>query len=341
MKIKRLLIITTVCAACLYVCIMQMSFVIADKSARSCSYSNGLEAVNANKVALKYNRYNPLYRLNIGFNYAAVDSLTPDVFQSLINGDSLQLHYIDSSYAYMKAAYWMYPEEPVFAVNYALAEIVKGDTYSAVDALKRYLPVEDNSCELLCVLGLGYEIIGVFSLASDIYTRVISYFPEVSGSHFFADLQSRDSLMAASIIDGAIDNLHAQFEKTEDPIVAAKLGKLLFETGDIDKAEEYLLRAVGDLPSLNRPWYYLGLIKEMKGKEEEALTYYKRSYSLDNSDILPLSKMVSCGEPYQDLLDYLVQNKMSNQSHRISRLFGGYTLRYPYIVSDLEQYFSR
>ena len=57
----------TVCAACLYVCVMQISFVIADKSARSCSDSNGLEAVNANMVALQYNRYNPLYRLNILF----------------------------------------------------------------------------------------------------------------------------------------------------------------------------------------------------------------------------------------------------------------------------------
>ena len=89
------MIIMAACTAFLYICVMQMSFVIADKSARSCSDSNGLEAVNANKVALQYNRYNPLYRLNIGCNYAAVDSLTPDVFQSLINGDSVQLHYKD------------------------------------------------------------------------------------------------------------------------------------------------------------------------------------------------------------------------------------------------------
>src|SRR5574344_2729497 len=120
------------CITFLYISTMQVSFIIADKSVKLCPSVDYIEVLNGNKAALQYNRFNPLYRLNIGCNYAALDSISSRAFLSLIKGDSLHLQYIDSSIVYLNEAYMMFPEEPVFALNYALAELFQGNSGNMV-----------------------------------------------------------------------------------------------------------------------------------------------------------------------------------------------------------------
>ena len=326
------------CIAFFYLSIQQMRFIIAEKSCDLDSSKNKLALAESSKQALFYNKHNPLYYLNTGCYYAQVDSIDSKIITRLVQDRSIELHYMDSSYKYISEAYKMYPEEPIFALNFSLIELFKGNSNNSIKVLEPFINnTEDNNLELLCVLGLGYETIGKTESAINTYSLAVSHLPEIIRSDFFKELKYRDSLMAIKILDSAETILQREYYSTKDPMVSSRLGSLMFEIGDLDRAEYYLFEAVNDLPSLNRPWYYLGLIKQMNG-DDGAINYFVKSHYLDRTDMLPVRIMVSYGEPYQDLLDYLKQNKSSSQSQKISRLFNGSTMRYPYLIADLEQY---
>lgn len=328
---------TLFCIVFFYLSIQQIRFILAEKCCNFDSSKDKLALAECSKRALMYNKQNPLYYLNTGCYYAQVDSIDSKIFTQLVQGRPIESHYMDSSYKYISEAYKMFPEEPIFALNFSLIELFKGNTNSSIKVLESFKNIEDNNLELLCVLGLGYETIGKTELAINTYSLAVSHLPEIISSDFFNELKDRDSLMAITILDSAETILQRAYYSTKDPMVSSRLGSLMFETGDLDGAEYYLFKAVNDLPSLNRPWYYIGLIRQMKG-DDEAINYFVKSHYLDRTDILPLRKMVSYGEPYQDLLEYLKRNKSSSQSQKISRLFNGSTMRYPYLIADLEQY---
>ena len=313
-------------------------FIIAEKSGRGIMTDNLVLLTEKEKGALKYNKYNPLYRLNIGCFYAQMDSINSDELKQIMFKEKLNLHYIDSSLIYLKEAYLMYPDEPVFALNYSLAELFKGNTVKSIDVLKSFEDIEDNILELQCVLGLEYEITGNDDMATYVYSSAVTEFPVVLWSDFFEDLKKRDSLMAFSVLDTAANNLEALYDRTNDPIVASKMGIIAYALGEREKAERLMMEAVNNLPSLNRPWYYLGLISEEKGDMKTALMHFKKSYSLDRNDQLPLKKLVAYEEEDAQLLILQKQNRKSEQGYRLKRIFGGRVIENPFFVSDLNEY---
>lgn len=338
MRNKYLYGILVFCVFFSFLSVKRLSFIIAEKSSSYIAPGDQLALAEGDKEASRIDKYNPLYRLNIGCCYAHVDSIDSNSIPQLFKGKKSYFHHLDSITKYLEEAYFMFPDEPVFALNYSITELLKGNTKQSIKVLEPFLDVEDNSLELLCILGLEYEIEGQYEKATELYAQALSYFPELSRSDFLKDLRDRDSILTAIVFKKAVTKLKIQYEKTEDPIVASKIGSLMYEMGDWNQAEMYLNKALSDLPSLNRPWYYLGLIWENRGDDETALSYYMKSYKLDKNDILPLKKLVLYGVLEPTLLDNTRQIKTSKQSYRLVRVFGGKVVRFPFILTDLEYY---
>lgn len=336
-NLKRILCVVLFCITFLYI-VAQMSFVVSNKVSAYFLSDDNIGYIEGNKEAIRYNRFNPVYRINTACYYSSMDSINSKTLIQLLQGHSFQFDYIDSALVYSKEAYLMFPEEPVFSLNYSLAELLNGNIDKAIGILQNFSDNDDNVQELLCVLGLCYEISGYYDLAYDAYCKALYNSPDIAFSNFYRDLEYRDSIMAISVIDTVLNDLQTQFERYEDPIVASKLGILWYKKSAFDISESLLMKAISELPSLNRTWYYLGLIMENKGDKDSALLCYKKSSSLDVVDLLPLKKLVAYHSTDSILITFVNGNKISKQSSRLNRVFGGRTNKYPYIVSDLEQY---
>jgi spermidine synthase len=57
----------------------------------------------------------------------------------------------------------------------------------------------------------------------------------------------------------------------------AQVGQLLFDRGDLAGAETYFLAALDANPTLGRPHHYLGFIREIQGRLDEALEHDRRA----------------------------------------------------------------
>lgn len=65
------------------------------------------------------------------------------------------------------------------------------------------------------------------------------------------------------------------------------LGALYFQKGEIAKADEYLTKAIAASPNDPQAQYQFGLVKFTQGRDQEALTAFRKSASLDatNADV--------------------------------------------------------
>ena len=276
--------------------------------------------------------------MNLGCLYARADSLSVGVIKSLFDGNKYNYTCIDSLYEIIKRSYLLQPKEPIFALNYALVVLLKRDYYSALDIIKPFACEQYATREVLVIAGLLNELIGHKPEAQLFYSKTITQYPDVICSLFFKELCSRDSVLAFCSKNEAIHLLEKKYHEEKNPIVASKLGSLLYNEGNKNRAETLLTAALDELPTLNRAIFYLGCIKEDQGNFKAALDYYFISYSLDKSDLLPLKKLVDNGILDSSQIAFIKRYKYSDQSYRLEKIYGGKTLRSPYIISDLEQY---
>lgn len=302
--------------------------------------NNIYKSIDYETASLRQGFINPLYMMNLGCLYARADSINIGNIKSIFDGVECDYRYYDSVYHYISGSYLMFPEEPIFALNYSLVLILKGDLDSANDVLRPFANNPYTTREVMLVYGLINEFIGNSRDALSYYSKAIARYSDITDSQFFFDLRERDSVLAELSMADAVNELMNQYDKTQDPLVAARLGKMYYSLGDLDSAEIMLNRALAELPSLNRSWYYMGCIREEKGDMDAALEYYMRSYKLDEGDLLPVYKLVENNILDSGKMNYIKRYSVSNQSYRMDKIFGGMPVRFPYIVSDLEQYFS-
>ncbi len=310
------------------------------KNLYACSVTDMEKSVALEKKAIKLNELNPLYKLNLCCFYAKLDSIDSDLFKSLAAGGNRNERLDYSLDELVGDIYSMFPYEPVFALNYSLNAMMKGHYAAALEVLEPFAGESYSTREVLLVTGWLNELTGNRDAAAYYFSKAIERFTDITESRFFADLRRNDSALAEQSLTTAVKKLKDEYDRTEDPLVAARLGKLYYTMGDLDKSESLMEWVLREMPSLNRTWYYLGCIKEARGDEDLALEYFKRSYKLDETDVLPIQKLVEKEVLKKYRMDMMAQYSASDQSFRLEKLYGGNPIRFPYIVSDLEQYFS-
>lgn len=333
-----LLIVIFLFEAICFVCLNQRS--AEKKNLYSCYFNDFDKSVVFGKKAINSNKRNPLYKLNLSCLYAKNDAMTSNIFKTLFQGDTLSFSDSPIINELLKDAYFSSPQEPIFALNYSLIKMIQGETATAQTILDPFAKEAFSTREILLVEGILKELNGNRMDASYYYSNAIARFTDITESGFWEDLRKRDPDLASQSFKDALERMVSLYNDENDPIIAAKLGKLYFSNGEVDKAQSLIEYALQELPTLNRCWYYLGCIKEKMGDKDLALKYFSKSYELDDTDVIPLKKLVDCKVYDKQKMEYLLQNTGSYQIYRLGKIYGGNSILQPYIISDLEEYFS-
>jgi putative inorganic carbon (hco3(-)) transporter len=140
-------------------------------------------------------------------------------------------------------------------------------------------------------LGLIMEKNGRKDCADEEYCITLCRIPNLLDSPFFSDLKKRRPGESEKIVINAIQFLEKKFQQTNDLMIAAKLAKFYLFLGQIEKSVILLERVTKELPSLSRPWLYLGDVYQMKDKENEMIQCYQKSAFLDSTDLFPIFRL--------------------------------------------------
>jgi len=252
---------------------------------KACSTKDSKLAEKYFSKAIKLNSTNPLIFANMGLFYMKSDStISINIFRK---GVKLSSPNLNRALYYFIQAQRINPNDSRFCLNLGFLYSMKGEDSKGISFLERTINLSNNNYASLC-LGLIYERKGQLSNAKNLFVKSIASAPEIIESQFFRDLESRDSVFSNLILESAKKQLSINYLKTKDPLIQAKLGKVLLSLHDITKAKTLLNGVSKLMPNLNRPWLYLGYIAELEHDSVTAKRYYQKAQVLDETDSLSI-----------------------------------------------------
>ncbi len=166
--------------------------------------------------------------------------------------------------------------------------------------------------------------------AFESYKQAVLLSPDIVDSPFFSDLKERNPEKAKKILQDAYKEMLQEQSARYSSVIEAKTGKILLALGDMDSAFNTLTHITQIHPNLNRPWYYLGYMEQLKGNGQAMQEYYKKSLFLSPFDYLPLYAFASYyketgdqskAESYFKAAEKAWKNKRSVHSRRCSWMY--------------------
>lgn len=343
MKLKKNKPVTIILLAffitSMVLCCFQLKLIVAGKwNSYALKTSDTASALRYERRALKNDANNPIYYANMGIFYAKADSLNCTYFFE--KQREVYTQYTDSAINCFNKAIELAEGDWLFNLNIAFLFLVKGQDIEAEHIMNTSMQREYVEYPVFTLLGILSERNGDSIAAMDWYAKTIIISPAIVDSRFFIDLYARRNTLANNSVIEAERHLENEYNETGDPILAAKLGKLKMYFQNYDSAELLLNAALVQLPSLNRPWYYLGCIAEEKNDSVKALKCFRMAANLDPSDILPLRKMSYYDKKYESQLNWMLQYKLSEQSFNLTERYGAKSIGEPYVLSGFEDYIN-
>lgn len=334
------IVIIILCVVCTWLCTIHIKGIIADKCNSSAFDKFDFEkAIDLEDRAISLNPNNPLYYANKGCILVMLDSINPSCFiDSMLSPD--KFFYLDSAIECFRKAVKIMPNDWLFNMNLSSLLYLNGDVEEAISILEACISDSYVDYSLYVLLGLMYEKTGEDGNASDCYVQSIIRFPAILDSRFMSELVERNMVMADSVVEIVDIRMEVIFFDSGDPIIAAKLGKIKMYEKCYDQADSLFEYALNMLPTLNRPWYYLGCIAEEKNDSVKALKCFRMAANLDPSDILPLRKMSYYDKKYESQLNWMLQYKLSEQSFNLTERYGAKSIGEPYVLSGFEDYIN-
>lgn len=235
------------------------------------------------KKAIELNPSNPIFHLNLAL--LSADGVEDCSLDNLLSFK--EVSFPDSIISCLEMSQYCAYAEPVSALNLAFAYSIKGRFSEATSILEPLICMNHCWDVIRILYGLIQEHQGNQYESMSAYSLAIMESPIVLESRFYGELIERNSQLAKQASENAVSEMKDVVQKRNNPLDKAVLGELLFYKGDYIKADSILNRAVLEMPSMNRPWMYLGRIAEMREDSLSALMYYERSSELDSNDPLP------------------------------------------------------
>jgi tetratricopeptide (TPR) repeat protein len=191
----------------------------------------------------------------------------------------------------------------------------------ALEHFRQALLLEPNNAMYRIGLGLHYERAGSTEDAVSEYLPAVRQSPAIVDSRFFSDFKQRWPSAAEEMVARAIDDLESR--QKEDPVFRARLAKLYLYSGR-PEAIETLKQITVELPSLSRPWLYLGILYERQRDNEEAKRCYDKSVFLggDFSVLLQLGRLHDQADRTAEAMRYYqsaINSWLSNSSDSARR----------------------
>ena len=296
---------------------------------KACRIDSFYISKNYLEQAIRINPNNPLYYANLGLLYAQSDSSLS--ISNFISGFIIESAALDSAITYFEQSVSIGNNESMFMLNLGLLYALKGEYIKALT----YINDSQSSSDIyLLSFGILQEHVNNREVAKDLYVNALYQYPGLLDSHFYSDLKLRDSLLAEFVLCETEKLLTEEYLFSEDPIIAAKLGKIKLYLQKIDEAEILLNKATSELPSLNRPWLYLGNISELRGDTITAIEYYKKAEVLDFSDILPLFYLSRYDKRSAEKIELMREHLVTTQSFILQSKYNILLVKPKFVIRD-------
>ena len=197
--------------------------------------------------------------------------------------------YIKNAIENYQQALRLSPNDACYLHNVGILYLYLNDTDNALFYLERATQRDPNNSIYKISLGNLFKKIGNFNRAVDEYHKAIRVNPGILDSKFFHDFQNWYTGGSSQFLSNIVKELEES--GSDNSIIRARLAKLYLSINQIPKAKVHLEYVTKELPNLNRPWYYLGLIKELENDSLAAQKLFLRSSFLDETDVLPVLKL--------------------------------------------------
>lgn len=152
----------------------------------------------------------------------------------------------------------------------------KAEAIALLDSLARLYP---RNADYHWALHQEYETLGNTDYAVFHLLRVVELEPRVLDTEWAFDLHS-DSLLCSSLCEQLLNRIRKRTE--EDPMQAARDGKILLSLGQTEEARKKIVSALRRLPNLSMAWYNLGMAEEQCGHDSLAMLYKRRALTLES-----------------------------------------------------------
>ena len=264
---------------------------------------NGYSAGKNVEIALaEWKKKNPSFRSSITaatkqapsvlpYHELAGLSLIQDSLsiRKLFNGSlSVDPGALSTAKSHFLQALQLNPSDAGIHFNLGVLEFLQSHDLAGVPASHFILALqrEPNNIDFLIGFGMLAEYTGNIRLADQLYQKALRLDPELTDSEFFADLKLRRPGQDSVLIEEAIATLRLRLDSSYNVIYSARLAKLFMAKADFPSASLLLEQAIRDIPTAQRPYYYLGRIAEQTGDSAVALDHFRKAFFLDKKDYL-------------------------------------------------------
>ncbi len=212
------------------------------------------------------------------------------------------------------------PTDDEFYHNLGWLYIINQDEKQAEYCLHQSIQIDNNAAIPHISLGILKERNGEKDSALTEYSTAICRLPSILDSQFFLDLKKRMPLESKELVIHNIQDLEKEFQTSHDPTIAAKLAKFYLFQGEKQKAIQLFEWTTKKLPSLSRPWLYLGDLYQ-SSNEDEMFRCYQKAAFLDKSDVYPLLRLGQFYEQKNRINDAIQYFKRSIRASNLQYAF--------------------
>jgi tetratricopeptide (TPR) repeat protein len=178
------------------------------------------------------------------------------------------------------------PSDGAFHHNLGRLYALMGESKLALESLERSVAVNPDIPLYHVSLGIYLEMVGRNKDSLKEYLMAVELSPSLLDSEAFLDFQIRHRIESQEIVAQATKELEAN-AGIDDPIQQSKLNRLYLYAGRKEQAYQSLFKTTKQLPTLSRPWIYLGDYYQETGEWRQMLLCYQRAVFLGGDDFVP------------------------------------------------------
>jgi len=276
-------------------------------------YYGALDAIDN---AISYDPRNPLLEANKGFLLNTIHE------KDTTNGGSKGV-----SLSYYRTAVRYSPYDPYLHHNLAWLYFNEGKIDSAYIHIGKACELSANTALFHVSRGLFLEKTGTSDFGLTEFKKAIRLSPDLLDTNFATDLEAKNHEWFRNMLGELTDSLSLKIKTDDSPIIISRLAKIILHKGDTVRAMQLFEQAGKQLPNLDRPWYYQGMVKLAQNDTATFLQYLNRAILLDMRDYrypLALGNYYYSRNQKKDAI-YYYKNALLNHAN----LFTRYTMIVP------------
>jgi tetratricopeptide (TPR) repeat protein len=186
--------------------------------------------------------------------------------------------------AYYRKAVGYSPYDPYLHHNLAWLYFNEGKTDSADIHFGKACELSNNIALFHVSRGLFHEKTGTYNLGLTEFKKAIRLSPDLLDAEFASGLETKNQEWFRNTLNELTDSLTVKIKTDDSPIIKSRLAKIVLHTGDTAKAMQLFEQAGKQLPNLDRPWYYRGMVRLAQNDTVTFLQYLNRAALLDPRD---------------------------------------------------------